>query len=66
MEEIERLKKQNKHLKIENDKFKGKLEDTSSLMKEKVEQANKQSKQIKEVRTFSLIRSYFCKVLYKV
>ena len=55
MEEIERLKKQNKHLKIENDKFKGKLEDTSSLMKEKVEQANKQSKQIKEVRSLSSI-----------
>lgn len=48
-EEIERLKKQNKQLKIENDKYKGQLEDTTSLMKEKLDLATKQAKQIKEV-----------------
>lgn len=49
MDEIERLKKHNKQLKNENEKYRGQLEDTSSLMKEKLDLATKQAKQLKDV-----------------
>ena len=48
-DEIERLKKQNRQLKAEAEKYRGQLEDTTSLMKEKLDLATKQAKHIKEV-----------------
>lgn len=51
-EEIERLKKQNKHLRADADKYRGQLEDASMLMKEKLDLSTKQAKQIKEVEFF--------------
>ncbi len=54
MDEIERLKKHNKQLRVENEKFKGQLDDTTSLMKDKLELSNKQAKQIKEVEKYRL------------
>lgn len=47
--ELEALKKQNKFLLAENESLKGELGGDKALVKEKVDQAAKQARQIREV-----------------
>lgn len=47
--ELETLRKVNRQLEEQNEYLKGQLEDNGSLVKDRVEQANKQAKQIREL-----------------
>lgn len=47
--EIEKLKKLNQNLILENDKIKAQNNDITSVIKEKIDSNTKKSKQIKEV-----------------
>lgn len=53
-QELDKVKKANKILSEENEKLKSTLQDNGALVKDRVEAANKQAKQIKDVRSVSV------------